>query len=263
MPEAPVNFSDARAYERFMGRWSRAVAPPFLQWLAPRPRARWLDVGCGTGVFTEALVNLCDPVSVIGIDNSAAQIAQASRGPAGRRARFLHGDALHLPFTDASFDVAASALVLNFVADPGRALDEMCRVTRPGGMVAGFVWDFVNDLSPSGPLRQALRACGAPAPAIPGTDVSSAPALVDLFARAHLQSIEAKTVDVALAYTDLTDFWNAQTAGNNPTTAIIHAMSDAERRRLKHRLQERLAPGPNGTIEYAARANAIRGTVSQ
>lgn len=263
MAESRIEFADAGAYERFMGRWSRAVAPHFLRWIKPPRRMKWLDVGCGTGILAEAVLDLCEPASVIGIDPAGAQIEQASRGPAGARAKFQRADAMSLPFPDASFDIAASALVINFIPEPSRAVAEMLRVTAPGGVVAGYVWDFARELSPSGPLRHAMRAFGAEAPAVPGTVHSSPEALQSLFVRAGMDSIQSMTVEVTLAYADFEDFWEAQTPSYNPATRIIQAMTDGERRRLKRAVREALSAGPNGKIEYAARANAIRATVPQ
>jgi SAM-dependent methyltransferase len=168
---------------------------------------------------------------------------------------------MDLPFPDASFDIAASALVLNFIPDPLQALKEQCRVTVAGGVVAGYVWDFAKDLSPSGPLRRAMRAFGAEVPAIPGTAHSTLDALESLFLRTGLHSIESRSMDVALGYQNFADFWDAQTPGYMPTTKVIDAMNESERRRLKRAVQEALPAGPNGKIEYSARANAIRATV--
>ena len=257
MAEARIDFTDPGGYERFMGRWSRAVAVHFLQWIEPRRRAKWLDVGCGTGILAETLLDSCDPASVTGVDPAAAQIEQASRGPAGSRAQFRQADAMGLPFPDDSFDITASALTLNFIPDPLKALGEMRRVTVAGGMVAGYVWDFERELSPSGPLRQAMKACGAKVPAIPGVAHSSAQALQSLFTRAGMLAIRSATFDVSLAYTDFDDFWKAQTPDYSPTTKIIDSMTEAERRRLKRAVRERFSIGPSGKIEYAARANAI------
>lgn len=261
MAQTRIDFADASGYERLMGRWSRSVAAHFLRWIEPPRGAKWLDVGCGTGILTEALLDLCEPASVIGIDPAGAQIEQASRGPAGARAKFQQADAMSLPFPDGCFDIAASALVINFIPDPLRALGEMLRVTAPGGMVAGYVWDFGRELSPTGPLRQAMRAFGAVVPAIPGTVHSSLQALQSLFLRAGMDSIQSTTVDVTLAYSDFEDFWKAQTPGYSPTTKIINSMTEGERRRLKRVVREALSIGPNGKIEYAARANAIRAAV--
>jgi ubiquinone/menaquinone biosynthesis C-methylase UbiE len=258
MVQTRIDFADASGYERFMGRWSRAVAPHFLRWIQPPRGAKWLDVGCGTGILTEALLDVCEPASVIGIDSAGAQIEQARRGPVGARAKFQQADALSLPFADRSFDIAASALVINFIPDPLLALGEMLRVTAPGGMVAGYVWDFGRELSPSGRLRQAMRAFGAEVPAIPGTVHSSLKALQSLFLRAGMDSLESRAIDVTLAYSDFDDFWHAQTPDYSPTTKIINSMTESERRRLKRAVRQGLSFGPNGKIEYSARANAIR-----
>ena len=261
MVEAAMKFDDSAAYERFMGRWSRAVAPSFLEWLGARPRARWLDVGCGTGILAETLLELCSPASVHAVDPAPGQVKAARRGPVGRRAAFQVADARKLPFADASFDVVASALVINFIPERPPALAEMRRVARAGGLVAAYVWDFADELSPSGPLRRAMRRFGAEVPAIPGFEASRVEALRALFHGAGLEGIETRTIDVCLAYADFNDFWRAQTPGYAPTTKIIAAMKASERTRLMHVVQSALPAGPNGSIEYCARANAIKARV--
>jgi ubiquinone/menaquinone biosynthesis C-methylase UbiE len=166
-----------------------------------------------------------------------------------------------LPSPDASFDVVASALVINFVPARARAVAEMRRVARAGGLVAGYVWDFAEELSPSGPLRRAMRRFGVEVPGIPGAEASRIEALRTLFQAAGLERIETRTIDVCLAYADFNDFWQAQTPGYAPTTKIITAMKNSERRRLMHAVQSALPAGPNGSIEYCARANAIKARV--
>jgi len=255
------DFDDSAAYERAMGRWSRAVAPVFLRWLAPPANARWLDVGCGTGVLAHTLLELCSPAAVVGVDPAVAQVAQASRGPAAGRASFEVGDACALPFPDASFDVVASALVLNFVPERRRALAEMRRVARSGGAVAAYVWDFAEELSPSGPLRRAMRRFGLKVPPIPGMADSRLEAIRDLFQGAGLERIETRIIDVCLAYGDFDDFWKAQTPGYAPTTRIIASLSESDRTRLKRAVRDQLPSAPEGVIEYFARANAVRGRV--
>ena len=117
------------------------------------------------------------PAAVFAIDAAAAQIEHAGRKPVARRANFQVGDARALPFPDATFDVDASALVINFIADRARALSEMRRVTRTHGAVAGYVWDFGEELSPSGPFRVGMREVVADLPALPGSEDSSLGAL--------------------------------------------------------------------------------------
>jgi SAM-dependent methyltransferase len=253
-----MQFDDSAAYERFMGRWSRAAAPIFLDWLAARPGASWLDVGCGTGILAEVLFQLCAPGRVHAIDPAAAQILAAAQGALAGRAQFHVADSRQLPFADASFDVVASALVINFIPDPPLALAEMRRVARSGGLVGGYVWDFAEELSPSGPLRRAMRRLGAEVPAIPGTEISRCGALRALFDAAGLTRIETRTIDVCLTYEDFSDFGGAQTPGYAPTTKIIAAMKDRERMRLMRAVESSLPRGPGGAIEYCARATAIK-----
>jgi ubiquinone/menaquinone biosynthesis C-methylase UbiE len=261
MAELAIKFDDSAAYERAMGRWSRAVAPIFLQWLASPASARWLDVGCGTGVLAHTLLELSSPATVVGIDPEVSQIAQASRGPAAGRAAFQVADACRLPFADASFDIAAAALVLNFIAERSPAMAEMRRVTRAGGSVAAYVWDFAEELSPSGPLRRAMRRFGVDVPAIPGMAESRIEALRTLFEQAALERIETRTIEVCLAYRDFQDFWQAQTPSYYPTTKIIASMTESERKRLMRAVRAELPTAPGGVIEYFARANAIKARV--
>jgi ubiquinone/menaquinone biosynthesis C-methylase UbiE len=258
MTAPAIRFDDSDAYERFMGRWSRAVAAVFLEWLRVPPGAAWLDVGCGTGALTEALLQLCAPGRVEAVDVEAAQVAAAARGPASGKARFQVADACALPFADGSFDAVACALLINFVPDPAAAVAETRRVLRPGGIVGAYVWDFAEELSPSGPMRRALARCGVALPRIPGTDVSRLEALRALFEAAGLEGVETRTIDVRVPYRDFQDFWDAQTPGYAPTTKIIAAMSADERTRLMRDLESSLPLGPGGQIEYLARANAIQ-----
>lgn len=259
--ERVFSFDDSAAYERAMGRWSRAVAPLFLQWLAPPANARWLDVGCGTGVLSHTLLDQCAPAAVIGIDPAANLVAQASRRGAAGPADFQIGDARKLPFPDAAFDVAAAALVLNFIPERSDAMAEMRRVTRVGGIVAAYVWEFSEELSPSGPLRRAMRRFGAQVPAIPGASDSRIDSLRSLFQQTGLERIETKTIDVCLAYRDFHDFWQAQTPSYIPTTKVIASMTDSERARLIRAVRDELPAAPGGLVEYVARANAIKGRV--
>jgi SAM-dependent methyltransferase len=260
--EGTHTFDDGAAYERFMGRWSRAAGAIFLDWVAPPRDARWLDVGCGTGVFTELVLDRCSPATVIAIDPSAAQIGLArskliaalaskassqrgnsivrahsasedARNRAGdtrpepgssaraQRADFLIADAQALPFPDGAFDVVASALVINFIPDRARALAEMRRVGRPGGVVASYVWDFAGERSPGSALRRAMRRVGADGPAVPGTETSRLDAIGALFAQAGLQEIAGRTIDVTVSFSDFDDFWRSQTLSSNPTGKMI------------------------------------------
>jgi ubiquinone/menaquinone biosynthesis C-methylase UbiE len=172
MAEIQIRYDDGVAYERMMGTWSRAAGAIFLDWLAPSRGLRWIDVGCGSGAFTELLVERCAPVEVEGIDPSEAQLSFARARPVGQIAKFHRGDALALPFSDARFDAAVMALVIFFVLDPAAGVAEMARVVCPGGTVAAYVWDITTGGHPLDPMHNEMIAMGFTTPLPPRSDVS-------------------------------------------------------------------------------------------
>jgi len=254
-------FDDGAAYVRFMGRWSRAAGAVFLDWLAPPAGARWLDVGCGTGILTELILDGCSPAAVFAVDPAQAQIEHAGRQPVAQHANFGVGDAQALPFADSTFEVIASALVLNFIPDRQQALSEMRRVARPGGMVGGYVWDFAAELSPSWPLRLSMSQVGVHVSPVPGARDSSLAALHSMFGRAGFEAVDIRSIDVTVRFADFDDFWDAQTPSYSPMTKTIAAMTVSERARLIETARSTLSIGADGTIEYSARANAVKGCV--
>src|SRR5690606_39551761 len=125
-----------------MGRWSRRIAPRFLAWLDPAEQLNWLELGCGTGALSAAILGQCRPKSILAIDPSESFLRQARANVTDERVRFLSGDAQQLPLSGDSIDVVVSALVLNFLPDRESALKEMNRVARPGARLAFYVWDY-------------------------------------------------------------------------------------------------------------------------
>ena len=125
-------FADGEAYEHYVGRWSRRVGNVFLEWLSLRAGLSWVDVGCGTGALTEAILEQTDPSSVTGVEPSEGFLSMARGRINDSRAVFKSGDATALPLEDAEADVLVAGLVLNFVSDKQRALREMSRIRRHG-----------------------------------------------------------------------------------------------------------------------------------
>jgi ubiquinone/menaquinone biosynthesis C-methylase UbiE len=134
------------AYDAYVGRWSRLVARELLRWMGvPRGR-RWLDVGCGAGALTGAIVEHADPRQVVGIDRSEGFVRHARARTSGGRAGFAVADGQALPLATGGFEAVVSGLVLNFVPDPARMVREMVRAGRPGGAVALYVWDYAQGM---------------------------------------------------------------------------------------------------------------------
>ena len=256
-------FTDGAGYEQLMAGWTRAAGTTFLDWLAPPSGVRWLDVGCGTGVFTELVVDTCFPASVIAIDPSAAQIDLARTKPVAQRVDFRVADAQTLPFSDGTFDIVVSSLVINFIADRPRALAEMRRVCSPGGVVAGYVWDFATHRSPNAPIRFGLEHIGVEPPPVPGTEDSRCEALTSLFIGGKLTDIATRMIDVTMTFADFTEFWQSQTPSYNPVAKMLAAQSESDRERVLALVRARFPAGPDGSVSHSARANAIKARVAK
>ena len=260
MVQSQIRYDDGAAYEQMMGAWSRSVGEIFLDWLAPSPGLRWIDVGCGSGAFTELLVERCAPAEVQGIDPSEAQLFFARARPAGRTAQFHRGDALSLPFDEDSFDAAVMALVIFFVPDPTKGVAEMARVVRPGGMVATYVWDVMGGGHPLRLMHAEIHAMGFAAPLPPRSDVSGLEALRSLWISADLDAVEVREITVQRTFADFEDYWT--TSVTAPTVSqTIAAMAPSDAELLKMRMRERLPADVAGRITCSARANAISGRV--
>lgn len=255
---AELRFDDGAAYEQMMGVWSRSVGEVFLDWLKPARGLSWIDVGCGSGAFTELIVARCAPSDVLGIDPSDGQLAFARARPGARGAVFQTGDAMALPFPAASFDVAVMALVLVFVPDAAKSVAELARVVRPGGLVATYMWDMLDGGFPLDPILNEMRAMGLTPTRPPHMEVSTLAALEDFWSAAGLLEIKTREITVQRTFADFDEFWNVETKA--PSTApVIAVMPAADVAALMRRVRARLPADADGRITYSARAHAISG----
>jgi len=254
-------YTDGEAYERLMGQWSRAAGDIFLDWLSLPQRLRWLDVGCGTGAFTELVIERCAPRSVDAIDPAEDQITYARSQPAATSAMFRVGDAQSLPFADGTFDVAAMALVITFVPDPAKAVHEMRRVVKPGGTVATYMWDFFGRGFTQQPFYDAFEAMNLAVPAPVRRESSRLDVLEAFFRAAGFDRIETRVIEITVSYPNFDDYWASQTGLGNTIVQAMQKMSAPEMARFKAHLQEHLPTDAIGGIAYPARANAVRGCV--
>jgi SAM-dependent methyltransferase len=261
MAEATSVFTDAQAYERLMGRWSRAAGEVFLDWLALPKGLKWLDVGCGTGAFTELVIDRCAPSNISAIDPSADQVAYARNGTAASLAMFRTGDAQSLSFADREFDVAAMALVISFVPDAAKAVAEMKRVVMPQGTVGAYMWDVLGGGFVQRPLVEALGAMGIDVPPATGRKNSSIEEMRGLFERAGLDQVATRRIEIEVSYPNFDEYWGAQTGLANPVVQPIRRMSELDVARLQGYLREHLPTDHTGRITYLARANATKGQV--
>ncbi|CAH1659757.1 Class I SAM-dependent methyltransferase [Hyphomicrobiales bacterium] len=250
-------------YDRYMGRWSRELAPRFVDWLNPLPGFDWLDVGCGTGALTEALLGAAVPVSIVAVDPSEGFLALARARIADPRVDFREGSAEALPVETASCDAAVAALVLNFVTDRDAALAEMRRAVRPGGIVGFCVWDY-----PGGGM-QFMRAFWTAATTLDpqAADLTeaqrfpfcTAQALTELATTAGLTDIACEAISIPTLFRDFDDLWQPFTLGTGPAPGYCASLPPEAREQLRLRLRESLPTAADGSIPLAARAWAVQG----
>ena len=245
-----------------MGRWSRGIARQFLTWLALPTGLDWLDVGCGTGALTSALLDGCAPSSVTGVDPSAAFVAHAKQIVSDGRVSFEVGAAQELPFERPAFDVAVSALAYNFFPDRPAALAEIRRTLRPGGKLALYVWDY-----PGGGV-EFIREFWATATALdPGAAALDEAArfasctpgqLQQEFETAGLADVDVRAIETPTTFADFEDLWQPFTLGAGPAPGYLTTLGASGTARFKEAFAARFpATGP---VELAARAWAVRGT---
>ena len=251
-------------YERYVGRWSRLAAPRFLAWLGVPAGRRWLDVGCGTGALSAAILDQCAPASVAAVEPSPGFREVAARNLSGR-AELHAGNAAQIPLADGAVDVVVSGLVLNFVPDTRAALREMSRVASRGGAVAAYVWDYAGKMELMRIFWDAAVELDSEAAALDEGrrfPLCRPEALEQAFSAAGLERVNVTSLEVATRFADFDDYWRPFLGGQGPAPAYAMSLTEERRARLRESIRSRLK-GDDSGILLLARAWAVRGTVSK
>jgi SAM-dependent methyltransferase len=263
MAEAIVHesWSDGDPYDRFIGRWSSRVAPLFLSWLGIPTGRRWLDVGCGTGALCAEILRHSAPAALTGVDPSAGFLSVA-RQRLPTSLRLLVGTAGSIPLQDGEVDVVASGLALNFIADLPQGLAEMVRVTVPGGIVAGYVWDYAEGM-------EMLRHFWDVASALdPGAvelhegrrfTLCRPSSLASAFKQAGFTNVGVAPLEIVMSFSDFDDLWQPFLGAQGPAPAYVASLPEDCRLRLREALRGSLPGAGNGPLALRARAWAVRG----
>jgi len=259
-------FSEGEAYERFMGRWSRALAPGLVQFAGVRDGDAVLDIGSGTGALAAAVARAAPSSRVLGIEPASRYVAFAQARHGGDRVRFETGDAQRLQLKDSTFDRTLSLLVLNFIPNRAKAVDEMVRVTRPGGTVAAAVWDYGLGMEM---LRIFWDEAIALHPTNDARDERHMPLcrsgeLAALWRKHGLVDVAEEPLTIETGFASFEDYWSPFLEKQGPAGAYVAALPASGRDQLRERLRRRLlGDGPDRPILLSARAWAVRGTVAR
>jgi ubiquinone/menaquinone biosynthesis C-methylase UbiE len=254
----------AEAYEVEMGRWSRQLAPLFVEFVGVRDGERVVDVGCGTGSLSATLARVTRASKIVGIDPSKSFIEYARTQIVDPRVTFEVGDAQNLPYPDNSFDRALGLLVVNFIPDAPKAVNEMRRVTKSRGVIATTMWDG----SRANELNQCMWEAAAAVdptvkrPAERRRSYNSAETLSDLLKGVGLTDIEVTALTMPCQFPSFDELWQRYLSGEGPSGAYVVGLTEDLREALREKLrQDVLSGGGDGQFTLQAKAWAVRGIV--
>ncbi len=267
MSEASVQPMSAEdAYGWRVGRWSQLVGRSFVAWLGLPRGLRWLEIGCGMGALSQAILETSGASRLAGIDPCGDNIAWARKKLLDTRAEYHQASAEALPFSSGAFDVIASGLVLDSLSEARLAMREMLRVAVPGGTVAGYVWDFAGEMQV---LRRFWDEAIAVDPAAAEVDhgtrypLCRPEPLRQLFVEAGLLDVEVRPMDVAAHFPDFNTYWTALTTGDVATKDYVDSISGERRETVCSGLYQSLPWRADGSFALLARAWAIRARTPQ
>ncbi len=258
-----AGFQDAEAYEKIMGRWSRRLAPLLIGFSGLSHGDKVLDVGCGTGSLTFAVLDVANVASVTGIDLTPGFIEYATSLNTDRRISFRQADARALPFADDTFDRAYSMLVLHFIPDAPRAVAEMQRVVRPGGTITAAVWD---DFSGLPHMRMVFDIAATLDPTVKRhvfRPMSKPDEMAGVWRELGLVNVEQTSLLIRMEFSSFDDYWLPFMKGEGPLGQLVTSLSEDARSTLaEHVRRSYLSEQSDGPRSFASVAWACRGTVA-
>jgi len=261
MNQIKDKWNDGDSYEYFMGRWSSLMAIKFLQWLNMSSGKNWLDIGCGTGALSEAIEKYMNAIDLAGVDKSTGYIERVKQRISNNQ-NFKTGEVDHLPFDDQEFDVVVSGLALNFFPNIENALLEFKRVTKPGGVIGAYVWDYSGKMeflryfwdaanqidSSSNALDEGVRFT-----------ICNSENLLKAFVKAGITHVESSCLDIETVFKDFDDYWSPFFGGQGPAPGFLKSLSQESQNELKNKILERINFESNGSIKLIARALVVKG----
>ncbi|ESY93379.1 class I SAM-dependent methyltransferase [Mesorhizobium australicum] len=255
---------DASGYEQLMGRWSRKLAPSFIGFAGLAPGEKILDVGCGTGSLTFELAKSAELAAIAAIDFSPVFVEAAKRRNTDPRIEIQQADATALPFADNAFDRALALLVLHFVPEAGKAVAEMRRVTRPGGVVAAVVWDHLGGMAGMRMMIDTVAALSESGRQLRGRycfqPMMQPGEMKRTFIEQGLADVTETELMIRMDYQDFADYWAPISAGEGPLGKYMTTLEAAERERTEAAVRDAYQAGrPDGPRSFANVAWACRG----
>ncbi|MFC3204875.1 class I SAM-dependent methyltransferase [Aquamicrobium soli] len=260
------NVHDAAGYDQIMGRWSQKLAPLLVDFAGLAHGERVLDVGCGTGSLTFTLAKNPDLAEIRGIDFSPVFVDAATRRNTDPRVKIRQADACALPFADDEFDRAFALLVLHFVPEAGKAVAEMRRVVRPGGVVAAVVWDHLGGMPAMRMMVDTVAAFSEEGCQLRNRycfqPMMQPGEMRQTFVEQGLVDVVEREMMIRMDYRNFDDYWAPIAAGEGPLGRYVVALNNVERARTDKAVREAYEAGrPDGPRSFANAAWACKGLV--
>jgi trans-aconitate methyltransferase len=255
-------WSSGANYGSFVGRWSRLVAAEFIPWLGVPSGATWIDVGCGTGELTRAILRIASPRKVVSLDPSEGYLEHARASTEDTRAEFIRGTDQYVRSLGVVADAVVAGLVLNFVPDPVEALRAAAATTTPRGLIAAYVWDYAEGMAL---IRHFWDAAVAEDAAARSKDegvrfsICAPSALKSAFETAGVSEVTIRPIDVTGSYADFDEYWTPFLSREGPAPGYLASLPEERQAALREMIRERLPIAADGSITLTCRAWAVRG----
>lgn len=261
-----ISWSNPERYEPYLGRWSRLVGYDFVRWIDVPEGARWIEPGCGTGALTSEILAYASPASVHATDPSEQYLEHAREVIDDPAVSFARGRAEQLDAPDSSADAVVSGFVLNFLADPAAALSEAARVTRPGGVVAAYIWDYSGEMWAIrhfwdtaillDPVARRLHEGRRFATWMPEE-------LARRFREAGLVDVAVTPIVIDTTFRDFDDYWLPMLGQQGSAPSYLATLEPAAVETLRRAVHKTMPIAPDGSIPLTARAWAVKAIVPE
>jgi SAM-dependent methyltransferase len=253
----------AAAYDRFMGRWSRQLALKLVAWLNIKPEANWLEIGCGTGSFTRAILENARPRSVTACDTAKDFVTYCAENlSACSDLRVVATPDGVLPARKGGYDAVVSSLVLNFLPEPIQALRQMREACAMEGWVAACVWDYSDGMEFLRLFWDAAVALDPDAAKLHEGcrfPICNPDALRRAFTAADLDAIAVDSLTIPTVFASFEEYWSSFLDSPGPAPSYVSSLSQEARQRLADRLRSEVGSAADGSIGLQARAWTVKG----
>lgn len=262
--ETGDKFGNAGAYQQYVGRWSRLIAEQFIEWLGVPQGSNWMDLGAGTGVLTEVILQHAQPAGVTAVDLSSEYIRFAQKRIHDERVQFHIANAASFAHDSPIFDAAVAGLVLNFLPDPAQGVETMRQAVKPGGTVAAYVWDYSEGMEM---MRHFWDAAAEVDPASRALDsgprftICHPDPLRVLFEAHGLTSVDVIPIGIQQYFTDFDDYWIPFLSAQGSISGYLSGLNQNTLAAIRTQLQHQLPITEQGNLTLTSRAWAVKGSV--